>query len=210
MEDVDRDSYGARLVGDSPRERLPDPPGGVRREVDSAIDVVAVHGGDQSEIPFLDEVEEFDAAISIGARLGHDEAEVREDETLPGFLDAAPHRGPEGVLRLPLEDGISLDLVQVAALEIADAPRRLLWSRDLGRSRALRQRDSLPPRLGDEEIERGRVEVRRMEEAVERRLIERAVLQPLTHRVGEVGYEAARSHMHQSSRKVRITNSRAP
>ena len=58
LDHVDRHPDRARLVGQAARDRLPDPPGGVRRELEPALVVELLHRPDQADVAFLHEVEQ--------------------------------------------------------------------------------------------------------------------------------------------------------
>src|SRR6266508_737463 len=73
---VDRDADGARLVGDGARDRLPDPPRRVGRELVALAVVELLDRADEADVPLLDEVEEAHAAADVLLRDGHDEAEI--------------------------------------------------------------------------------------------------------------------------------------
>src|SRR5213075_2200780 len=67
------------LVRDRPRDRLADPPRRVRRELVALAVVELLHGADEAERAFLDEVEEAEAAAEVALGDADDEAEVRLD-----------------------------------------------------------------------------------------------------------------------------------
>ena len=69
----------ARLVGERARDRLTDPPGRVRRELEAAPPVELLHGADQAERALLDEIEERQALVAVVLRDRDDEPEVRLD-----------------------------------------------------------------------------------------------------------------------------------
>ena len=82
LDDVDGHADRARLVGESPRDRLADPPGRVRRELEAAPPVELLDRADEPERPFLDEVEERKPLVSVVLRDRDDEPEVRLDHPL--------------------------------------------------------------------------------------------------------------------------------
>jgi hypothetical protein len=85
---VDRQPDRASLIGDRTRDGLPDPPGGVRRELVAHPVVELLHRPDEPEVPLLNEVEEGDARVHVVARDRHDEPQVRLDELALGGLVA--------------------------------------------------------------------------------------------------------------------------
>src|SRR5579872_6817146 len=116
LDHVDRDANRARLIRDGARDGLPDPPGGVRRELVAALVLELVDGFHQADVALLNEVEELQSAVRVFLRDAHDEAKVRLDELgLRLVSDALPF--PDRVVRLPqlldVELEFLLDLLQV-------------------------------------------------------------------------------------------------
>ena len=83
---------GAGLVGDGAGDGLADPPGSVGGELEALGVVELLHGADEAQVAFLDEVEEQHAAAHVALGDGHHEAQVGLDELLLGvqahLLDA--------------------------------------------------------------------------------------------------------------------------
>src|SRR5229473_7856571 len=67
------------LVGDRTRDRLPDPPGRVGRELEAFAVVELLHGANQAERALLDQVEEREATADVRLRDRDDEPQVRLD-----------------------------------------------------------------------------------------------------------------------------------
>ena len=84
-----RDADGARLVGDRARDRLPDPPGGVGRELVAAAVLELVDRLHQADVAFLDQVEELQAAVGVFLGDRDDEAQVRLHHLLLGLAGLA-------------------------------------------------------------------------------------------------------------------------
>ncbi len=78
-----RDADGARLIRDRAVDRLPDPPGGIGRELVAAAVLELLDRTDEALVALLDEVEEAHAASVVLFRDRHHEAEVRLDQVLP-------------------------------------------------------------------------------------------------------------------------------
>ena len=76
LDHVHRDADGAGLVGHRAGDRLPDPPGGVRRELVALGVVELLDRADQAEVALLDQVEEEHAATGVALGQRHDEAQV--------------------------------------------------------------------------------------------------------------------------------------
>ena len=73
---MDRNTNGARLVRDSARDGLPDPPGGVGGELVSAAILELVRGTHQADVALLNQVEQVESAVDVLLGHGDDEAEV--------------------------------------------------------------------------------------------------------------------------------------
>src|SRR5207248_3722290 len=71
------------------RDRLPDPPRRVGRELVAAAPVELLDGADQPERPLLDQIEERQALVAVVLRDRDDEAEIRLDHPLLRLLVAA-------------------------------------------------------------------------------------------------------------------------
>src|SRR5437899_7771592 len=85
VDHVHGDADGARLVGSRARDRLPDPPRGVGRELVAAAILEFVDPLHQADIAFLDQVEELQAAVGVFLGDGDDEAQVRLNHLLLGL-----------------------------------------------------------------------------------------------------------------------------
>jgi hypothetical protein len=65
LDDVDRDADRARLVGQRAGDRLADPPGRVRGELEALAVVELLRRADEAERPLLDQVEERQALVAV-------------------------------------------------------------------------------------------------------------------------------------------------
>ena len=83
---------GAARVGDAALDRLTDPPGGVRGELEALAPVELLDRVDEAEVALLDQVEERHARrlVALGDR--HDQSEVRLHELALGVLALADER----------------------------------------------------------------------------------------------------------------------
>ncbi|ALM39323.1 hypothetical protein SFR_2708 [Streptomyces sp. FR-008] len=107
LHEVDGEPDGAGLVRDGAGDGLPDPPGGVRGELEALGVVELLDGADQAGVPLLDEVEQGEAAAWVAAGHGDDEAEVGPDEDVLGPLPL----GDEGFQLLAgSSGGVAVDL----------------------------------------------------------------------------------------------------
>ena len=108
---VNRNPDGPTLVGDRPGDRLTDPPGGVGGEFETLAILEFLDGSDQTEIAFLNQVEERKFGVSVAFCDGDDKTKIGADERLTGILAEPNHLtklstlgrfllGFEGYLRL--------------------------------------------------------------------------------------------------------------
>src|SRR5262249_56743318 len=77
---AEREADRAGAVRDTAPDGLADPPGGVRREPEALAPLELVDGAQQTEISFLNQVEEADAGPAVTRGHGDDEAQVRLHE----------------------------------------------------------------------------------------------------------------------------------
>ena len=82
LTDVHRDADRPRPVRDCALDRLADPEGRVRRELEALAVVELLGGADQPEDPLLDEIEQRHVVALVLARVGDDQPEVGVDESL--------------------------------------------------------------------------------------------------------------------------------
>jgi hypothetical protein len=113
---VHRNADRPALVGHGAGDRLPNPPGGVRAELEAAAIFELVDRSHQAGVPFLNQVEEAEAAVAV--LLGN-----RDDEPQVAF-----RQFPLGLLIL----GIDLLQQHDAVLQAA---RRFLGGQENGASR---------------------------------------------------------------------------
>jgi hypothetical protein len=84
---VHGDADRAGLVGDGTGDRLADPPGRIRGELEALAPVELLDGADEAKVAFLDQVEEVDAGgVGIAPGIGDDEAEIGRQEIVLGLL----------------------------------------------------------------------------------------------------------------------------
>ena len=113
LDHVHGDADRARLVGDRAGDRLADPPGGVRRELEALAVVELLDRADQPERPLLDQVEEREPAAEVALRDRDDEAQVRLDHLrLRGHVAALDPLGQVDLL-VGGEERHPADLAQV-------------------------------------------------------------------------------------------------
>src|SRR5438552_18747740 len=73
-------ALSARLLGDGPAHRLPDPPGGVGRELVAASPLELLDCAHEPDAPFLDQVEKGEPAVHVTLGDRDDQAEVGLDQ----------------------------------------------------------------------------------------------------------------------------------
>ena len=86
LDHVHGDANGARLVGDSAGNGLADPPGRVGGELVAAAPLEFVHGLHQTDVAFLNQVEELKAAVGVFLGDGNDQAKIGLDQFFLGLF----------------------------------------------------------------------------------------------------------------------------
>jgi len=87
---VNGDPNGSRLVGDRARDRLANPPRGVGGELEALAPIELLDSPDQTEVSFLNEVEEVDTGrVCISPGIGDDQPQVRCEKRILGFAPKA-------------------------------------------------------------------------------------------------------------------------
>jgi len=110
---VDGQSDRPSLVGQGPRDRLTNPPGGVRRKLEAELVVELLDRANQAQVALLDEVQERNAGLGVVARDRHHEPEVRLDQLALGRLVALVLQPGELALLLGCQQGPVADLADV-------------------------------------------------------------------------------------------------
>src|SRR5262249_19781026 len=82
LDHVDRDADGPRLIGDRARDRLANPPRRVGRELVPAAVLELVDRLHQTDVAFLNQVEELQPAVGVLLRNRDDQPQVGFDELL--------------------------------------------------------------------------------------------------------------------------------
>ena len=122
LDHVDGHADRACLVGERPRDRLPNPPGRVRRELEPLAVIELLRRAHQPDRALLNQIEEWQALVAIPLRDRDDEAKVRLDHLLLGAMVAA--LDPLGQLDL-LSGGEQVDLADVLEEELQRLGRHL-------------------------------------------------------------------------------------
>ncbi|CAI1138595.1 Uncharacterised protein [Serratia proteamaculans] len=81
---VDRQADGTGLVHDRPFNRLPDPPGCVSRETETAFWVKLFHCPDQTEVTLFNQIQQRQAAIAVAAGDFHHQPQVTFNHSAAG------------------------------------------------------------------------------------------------------------------------------
>src|SRR5258708_23565740 len=83
---VHRDTNRTRLIGNGPRNRLPDPPRGVSRELVATAVFEFVDGFHQTDVAFLNQVEELQSAVGVFFCHRNYQTQVGFDQLALGLL----------------------------------------------------------------------------------------------------------------------------
>ena len=108
----------ARLIGDRARDRLPDPPRRVGRELVAAAVFELVDRLHQADVAFLDQVQELQAAVGVFLGDGNDEAQVGLDHfllRLTGLALALLHGLDDAAVFGNFKPGLGRELMDLAA-----------------------------------------------------------------------------------------------
>src|SRR5579872_6115699 len=118
LDHVHRNADGAGLVGNGAGNGLPDPPRGVGRELIAAAVLEFVHRLHQTDVAFLNQVEELQTAVGVLLGDGNHQAQVGFDELALGLVgvNVALDDFPLGTLQFLVADaGLAFQLLHVGA-----------------------------------------------------------------------------------------------
>ena len=110
---VERHAHDAALLRQCLQDRLPDPPDGVRDELDLLRLVELLCGADESEVAFVDQVGERDSLILILLGHRHDEAEVGAHEGVVRLAVAGVNRARQFRFAFAGNERVAADVFQV-------------------------------------------------------------------------------------------------
>ena len=122
--DVHRQPDRPALIGECARDRLADPPRGIRRKLVAHPVVELLDCTDETEVALLDEVEKRHARLRVRARDRHDEPQVRFDQTPLRTLVAGVLAPGELALLVACQERAAADRAHVEPEGIFD--RRLV------------------------------------------------------------------------------------
>src|SRR5215213_3138688 len=88
---MDRDTDDAAIVGNRTSHCLPDPPRGVRAELEAAPPVELLDGAKEAEVTFLDQVDQGHPAVGVASRDAHHQAQVCGAQVIPSPLTLLHH-----------------------------------------------------------------------------------------------------------------------
>ncbi len=117
---VDREPDRAALVGNRAGDRLANPPGCVRAEPEPLAPVVFLDGAHETDVAFLDQVEQGQAAVDVPLGNGDDKTQIGADELLHGLkITALDALGEIDLLVMGQQRRFG-DLTQVEANRVVD------------------------------------------------------------------------------------------
>src|SRR5947209_241187 len=140
LHDVHRDADGARLVGQGAGDRLADPPGRVRGELEALAVVELLRRAHEAERALLDEVQERQPLVAVVLGDGDDEPEVRLDHLLLGIEVAALDALAGVDLLLRGEESDLADVLEEQLKRVGRHVRPQIQRRLLGAAAALVRR----------------------------------------------------------------------
>ena len=115
---VNRNTDGACLIGDGSRDGLTNPPGGIGRELVALGIVKLLHGFNETEVSFLDQIQEQHAAPDITLGNGNDKTEVCFRHAAFRFFIAFRHAFCQIQFLLRSQQGNLSDLLEIHAHRI--------------------------------------------------------------------------------------------
>src|SRR5690348_13646714 len=115
---MDRQPDRASLLGKRTRDRLPDPPRGIRGELEAELVVELLDRADQTEVSLLDQIEQRHPRLGVRTRDRHHEAKVRFDQLLlrllvTGVLAASELALLRGGEQAPVADLANVELERI-------------------------------------------------------------------------------------------------
>src|SRR5690606_29762564 len=110
---IQRHAHRAALIGERGENRLADPPHRVRDELHALVDVELPRGSDQTDVAFLDQIDQGDAAVLILFRNTDHETQVGTDEPLDRVLVAFTRTTTQLDLLLGRQQLVTADFPQV-------------------------------------------------------------------------------------------------
>src|SRR3954447_9880114 len=152
LDDVHRDANRARLVGERAGDRLADPPGRIRRELEALAVVELLRGADQAERALLDQVQERQALVAVVLGDRDHQAQVGLDHLLLGVEVAALDLAREVDLLLGRQQPHLADVLQ-EELKGVGRHVRLEVDRRLGLAAAALVGRALDLRRGDGRVD---------------------------------------------------------
>ena len=123
---VHRDANHAALVRDGARDGLTNPPSGVCRELIASTVFEFVHGAHQTDVAFLEKVQELHAAIGVLLGNGNHEAQVGLDHLGLGLFGGIFRNGHSTINRFELAQGNHRTALQLHQLFLLFLNGRLL------------------------------------------------------------------------------------
>ena len=123
VDHVDRDADGPRLVSDGAGDRLADPPGGVGRELKTALVIELLDGAHQPQVAFLDQVEEGKPTVQVLLGDRNHQPEVRLGQVVARLFRAGLHLLGKLNLLLGGQQVDSADLLEVHPDRVVEGNR---------------------------------------------------------------------------------------
>ena len=139
--DVDGQPDRSALLGERAGDRLANPPGCVRRKLEAELVVELLDRADQTQVAFLDQVQQRHTGLRVGARDRHHEPQVGFDQLALGLLVTGVLAARELALLRRGE--------QAAVTDLADVELERVLRQRLDGTFIARFRDRVEQRLGE-------------------------------------------------------------
>ena len=127
LHDTRRQANRARLAHHRTFDRLPNPPGCIRRKTEPALEIEFFECVDQAQIAFFDEIRQCEPAMQIVSRNAHHETQIALDQCLARREIARTHCARQRELLRRREQRARADVVQIKLGQIDDEVRRQCW-----------------------------------------------------------------------------------
>ena len=120
LDHVHGQADGARLIHDGAFDALTDPPGCVCREAKTALRIKFFQRVDQSQVAFLDQVEQLQAPAAVVLGDTHDQAQIVLDHLLARGEISLPHQACVAHFLLGAQKRVLTDVVEIELGDVVE------------------------------------------------------------------------------------------
>src|SRR5450759_2114611 len=116
---IERHTHRTSIIGECLEDGAPNPPDGVRDELDASGPIELLRGANETEVALIDQVGKRDPLVLELLRDRHDEAKIRADQPLHRVSVSGTGTLREIELLGVVEQRVRADVAQIAAEWIA-------------------------------------------------------------------------------------------